>query len=149
MYICELIVSYNKATKIIVKIHDIHEETMYFVTGLIIQYGLYTSIRCFNIKYNFYTLNLYYIKCIYYILKNIINKRLETINAYLSMISQTNAEYVGEPSSDGNFRVLTKSMKIMKKKRSMHTIIYLFANLMIVKKHKILLIIFVINSLYF
>ncbi len=109
-----VIVRYNEAVKIIRKIHDMHEETMDSIISSISPYGLPTSTRGIDKKDNFHTIKLYSSKGISYISKNIINKGLGTVNTYRSMISQTSAEHAGEPSSDGKFRVLTKSMQVMK-----------------------------------
>jgi len=108
-----VLVRYNDAVTIIRKIQQMHEGTMNTIVSAISPYGLATSIRGIDYPDSAHTIKLYSSKGASYISKDIINKGLDSIDTYRAMISQTSAEHAGEPSSDGKFRVLTKSMQVM------------------------------------
>ena len=108
-----VLVRYNDAVTIIRKIQQMHEDTMNTIVSAISPYGLTTSVRGIANPDSAHTIKLYSSKGASYISKDIINKGLDSIDTYRAMISQTSAEHAGEPSSDGKFRVLTKSMQVM------------------------------------
>ncbi|MGN0951019.1 MAG: Eco57I restriction-modification methylase domain-containing protein [Mitsuokella sp.] len=108
-----VLVRYNDAVKIIRKVQKENEETMDSIISAISPYGLATKVRGVAKRDVSHTIKLYSSKGASYISKDIIGKGLDTIDTYRSMISQTSAEHAGEPSSDGKFRVLTKSMQVM------------------------------------
>lgn len=108
-----VIVRYNDAVKLIRKIQKFEESTMDSIVSSISPYGLATSVRGFSKRDNINSIKLFSSKGVSYISRKLITKGLDTIDTYRVMISQTSAEHAGEPSSDGKFRVLTKSMQIM------------------------------------
>lgn len=108
-----VLVRYNDAVKIIRKIQQLHENTMDSIISAISPYGLATSVRGIAKPDSSHTIKLYSSKGESYISKDNISKGLDSVDTYRAMISQTSAEHAGEPSSDGKFKVLTKSMKVM------------------------------------
>ena len=108
-----VVVRYNDAVKIIRKIQKLHEDTMDSIISAISPYGLATNVRGIVNPDSAHSIKIYSSKGASYISKDIINKGLDSIDTYRVMISQTSAEHAGEPSSDGKFKVLTKSIQVM------------------------------------
>lgn len=108
-----VLVRYNDAVRIIRKIQQKKESTMDAMISSISPYGLATSVRGVPEKDENHDVKMFSSKGASYISKLEINKGTDTINKYRVMISQTSAEHAGEPSSDGKFGVLTKSMRTL------------------------------------
>lgn len=109
-----VLVRYNEAVTIIRKIEAYQEGSVSNFTSAISPYGLSTKVRGVDKKDPEHVLTLYSSKGESYISKDSVSKGTDTINTFRAMISQTSAEHAGEPSADGKFRVLTKSMRVMK-----------------------------------
>lgn len=108
-----VIVRYNDAVKIIRKVQNFYESTMDSIISPISPYALVTSTRGVKEKDAEHPLRMFSSQGTSYIGRDIVSKGTETINTYRAMISQTSAEHAGEPSKDGKFRVLTRSMRVM------------------------------------
>ncbi|PNV56931.1 Eco57I restriction-modification methylase domain-containing protein [Limosilactobacillus fermentum] len=108
-----VLVRYNESVKIIRKIQKLNEDTLEQIVSAISPYGLSTSVRGIAKQDGQHPIKLNSSKGESYISSDIVKKGLDTINTYRAMVSQTSAEHAGEPSSDGKFKVLTKSMKVM------------------------------------
>lgn len=108
-----VLVRYNEAVKIIRKIQKFHEDTLDSVVSAISPYGLSTSVRGIEKQDKQHLIKLHSSKGESYISSETIKKGLDTIDTYRVMVSQTSAEHAGEPASDGKFKVLTKSMKVI------------------------------------
>ena len=59
------------------------------------------------------TLTLYTSKNVGYTSIDAVKSNVKYVNKYKVMVSQIGAEHAGEPGKDGNFRVLTSSMRVM------------------------------------
>lgn len=109
-----VLVRYNEAVKIIRKIQEAHQETMENGTiSAISPYGLSTKVRGIAKQDEQHFLKLYSSKGESYISPGIVEKGQDTVNTFRVMISQTSAEHAGEPSSDGKYKILTKSIRVM------------------------------------
>lgn len=108
-----VLVRYNNAVKIIRKVQRLNEKSLDSLVSPISPYGLPTSIRGIEKQDEQHQIKLNSSKGESFISNEIIKKGIDTINTYRTMVSQTSAEHAGEPSSDGKFKVLTKSMKVM------------------------------------
>ncbi|MGY6771613.1 Eco57I restriction-modification methylase domain-containing protein [Gallibacterium sp. ZY190522] len=111
-----VLVRYNEAVNIIRKISVLGDETLDKIISPISPYGLSTKVRGEEEKDEKNDVKLYSSKGVTYISKEIISKGLDSIDTFRTMISQTSAEHAGEPSKDGKFRVLTKTMCVLEPK---------------------------------
>ena len=112
-----ILIRYNKAISIIRKIIDNNKKFLPEIMSSLMPFGLNTNYRGIDKKISDDQLTLYASgENITYIDKNEISSGFEYVDKFKVMISKTSAEHAGEPSNEGNFRVLTSSMKILKPK---------------------------------
>lgn len=108
-----VLVRYNQAVSVLRKINDFNEATLDTIISPISPFGLSTKVRGQESKDATHTVRMFSSKGESYIAISEIEKGKEVMNSYRTMISQTSAEHAGEPSADGTFRVLTKTMRVM------------------------------------
>ena len=77
-------------------------------------FGLPTSVRGSDSPTQEKNIKLISSKGVSYIEKSLIKEDNPYFNAFNVLVSQTSAEHAGEPSKDGNYRVLTSSMAVLK-----------------------------------
>jgi hypothetical protein len=109
-----VMVRYNKAVSIIRKI-NLTEDSMSSSVSSISPFGLSTSYRGKSDVFS-EAFTLYASDGISYIKRDEISKGNEYFDKYKVLVSQTGAEHAGEPGSDGKFRVLTSTMKVIGKR---------------------------------
>ncbi|MCD7805355.1 MAG: Eco57I restriction-modification methylase domain-containing protein [Oscillospiraceae bacterium] len=107
------LVRYNKAVSIIRKVQARNEQLLSDIVSPLMPFGLSTSYRGRATKSETDSLSLYASDGVSYISESEINKGQELIYAYKIIVSKTSAEHAGEPSKDGNFKVIPSSMKVM------------------------------------
>ena len=109
----EVLVRYNQAVSILRKIRDLNENTLDQIISPISPFGLSTKVRGQDNKDLQHPVRMFSSKGESFIAKSEIEKNDVCLDKYHTMISQTSAEHAGEPSADGTFRVLTKTMRVM------------------------------------
>lgn len=110
------LVRYNDAVSIIHKVLEKNEEKLEDIISSLMPFGLSTKYRGRNKKTDIDNLTLHASNGITYISENEISKGYEYVDKYKILISKTSAEHAGEPSSDGKFRVIPSSLKVLKPK---------------------------------
>jgi len=107
-----IMVRYNKAVSVIRKID--YNNSISNIVSSISPFGLSTNYRG---ESNYYdgAITLHASDGISYIKRDEILKGNEYFDKYKVLVSQTGAEHAGEPGSDGRFRVLTSTMKVLGK----------------------------------
>lgn len=109
-----VLVRYNKAIDIIRKVRALDEPLLADQMSSLMPFGLNTSYRGKAARTSPEQLALYASgNNITYIDRNEITKGLEYVDKYKVMISKTSAEHAGEPGSDGRFRVIPSSLRVM------------------------------------
>ncbi len=108
-----VLVRYNKAVDIIHKVKELNEPTVDSLVSAISPYALSTKIRGTASKTKIDDVLMHSSQGVSYIPVADVTKGLNTIDTYRVLVSQTSAEHAGEPSKDGTFRVLTKTLKVM------------------------------------
>jgi len=109
----QVLVRYNSAVSILRKIEALNEPSLSDIVSPISPYGLSTKTRGIANKDSEHSIRLFSSKGESYISLNEVTKGLPSIGKYRTMISQTGAEHAGEPSSDGRFKVLTKTARVL------------------------------------
>ena len=108
-----VLVRYNGAVEILRKIRECKEPNLSNIVSSISPYGIPTKIRGEESKSDETPIKLYASNGISYISLGDVLKGTETLPYYKVLISQTSAEHAGEPSREGNYRVLTSTMTVM------------------------------------
>ncbi len=109
-----VLVRYNEAIDIIRKVRSFDEPLLADQMSSLMPFGLNTSYRGKETRTSPEQLALYASgNSITYIDRNEITKGLEYVDKYKVMISKTSAEHAGEPGSDGRFRVIPSSLRVM------------------------------------
>jgi site-specific DNA-methyltransferase (adenine-specific) len=126
-----VMVRYNKSVSIIRKI-NYFENSLSSCISSISPFGLSTSYRGKPNNFN-EAFVLHGSDGISYIRNAEIPKGKEYFERYKVLVSQTGAEHAGEPGSDGKFRVLTSTMKVIGK-REVCTHSYILAGNFKIKK---------------
>lgn len=108
-----VLVRYNEAVSILRKVRAKKEDTVDSIVSSISPYGLSTKVRGVEKPDSINSVKMYSSKGCSYISHSEVEKKDSAINTYRTMISQTSAEHAGEPSKEGTFRVLTRSMTVM------------------------------------
>ena len=108
-----ILVRYNKAISIIRKVTGYTKNFLSEIISPISPFGLSTKIRGGE-KINVDDVKVFSSETTGYLSRNKIRIGMKYLDKFKVMISQTSAEHAGEPSSDGKFRVLTSSMRILK-----------------------------------
>lgn len=121
-----VLVRYNEAVSILRKIASFNEASLDSIISPISPYGLSTKVRGQDNPDASHNIRMYSSKGVSYISEEEVEKGQESMSTYRTMISQTSAEHAGEPSKDGTFRVLTKSMCVLEPK-DVCTHSYIFA----------------------
>lgn len=110
-----VLVRYNYAIPIIRAVLGKKEGLLAEMISSLMPFGLNTSYRGRDKKSSIDNLSLYASgNSVTYISQDEINKGYEYIDKYKIMISKTCAEHAGEPGSDGKFKVIPSSMKVLK-----------------------------------
>ena len=110
-----VLVRYNKAISIIRKVIGNTEKFLPSMMSSLMPFGLNTNYRGVNKRISEEQLTLYASgDSITYINRNEISAGFDYVDKFKVMISKTSAEHAGEPSNEGNFKVLTSSMKVLK-----------------------------------
>lgn len=109
----EILVRYNQAVSILRKIRAFNERTLDQIISPISPFGLSTKVRGQSEKNSSHPIRMFSSKGESFISHSDIEKKEVSLDKYHVMISQTSAEHAGEPSADGMFRVLTKTMRVM------------------------------------
>lgn len=108
-----ILVRYNGAVDVLRKVLAFQEQTLSNIVSSISPYGLPTKIRGVENRSESAPIKLYASGGTSYIRLDDIVKGTETLPYYKVLISQTSAEHAGEPSKEGNYRVLTSTMTVM------------------------------------
>lgn len=108
-----ILVRYNGAVDVLRKVLAFQEQTLSNIISSISPYGLSTKIRGVETRSESAPIKLYASGGTSYIRLEDIVKGTETLPYYKVLISQTSAEHAGEPSKEGNYRVLTSTMTVM------------------------------------
>lgn len=108
------VVRYNNAVSIIHKIREKNENNIDDILSSLMPYGLSTNYRGAAKKKSSDDLSLYSSNGVTYISRSEVIKGLDSIDKYKVLISKTSAEHAGEPGSDGKFKIIPSSMKILK-----------------------------------
>ncbi|MBQ9441735.1 MAG: Eco57I restriction-modification methylase domain-containing protein [Selenomonadaceae bacterium] len=110
-----VLVRYNQAIPIIRKVVGREKNFLSEIMSSLMPFGLNTNYRGVKEKISSEQLTLYASGGnITYIDRSEISGGFEYVDKFKVMISKTSAEHAGEPGSDGKFRVLTSSMKVLK-----------------------------------
>ena len=110
----DILIRYNEAVSILRKIKSKNESFLAALVSSISPFGLKTNVRGNSDKSEINNIALYSSSGKSYISRNDITKADVSLNSYKVMVSQTSAEHAGEPSSNGDYRVLTSSMTVIK-----------------------------------
>lgn len=110
-----VLVRYNDAVSIIRKIKSCHEKTFDEIISPLMPYGFSTGYRGREKREYHDDLVLHASDGITYIRPSEVKKGSDSINSYKILISKTSAEHAGEPGSDGKYRVITSSIKVIGK----------------------------------
>lgn len=109
-----VLVRYNYAISIIHKVRKFSPENMCSEVSSISPFALGSDFRGKEQPFD-NSIRLHCSKGVNYIDPSLVKKGSEWLGKYKVMISQTGAEHAMEPGSDGRFRVLTSSMKVIGK----------------------------------
>jgi site-specific DNA-methyltransferase (adenine-specific) len=112
----DILVRYNSANSIIRKILGIEKKFLPEIMSPLMPFGLNANYRGIKDKISDNQLSLYASDGITYINPDEISAGWDYVDKFKVMLSKTSAEHAGEPSNEGNFKVLTSSMKILKPK---------------------------------
>ena len=107
-------VRYNEAVSILHKIIDDNYNSIDGIISPLMPFGLSTNHRGRNNKSNIDNLTLYASNGFTYIKRTEINKGTEYIDKYKVMMSKMSAEHAGEADKNGQFRIFTKTMRVLK-----------------------------------
>jgi site-specific DNA-methyltransferase (adenine-specific) len=108
----KVMVRYNKAVEIIRKIRVFQEDSLTEMISPIAPFAIPTHFRGEDSTFDG-ALTLYSSSGVSYVNKSDVTKGNEYIGKYKVLVSQTGAEHAGEPDKEGQFRVLTSSMKLI------------------------------------
>lgn len=107
-----VLVRYNEGISILTKIRNPNFKPLSDIVSPLMPFGLGTEYRGHDKKRDGdYTLHTS--KGVSYVAPEEIQKGDEYIDYYKILISKTSSEHAGEPSKQGNFKVLTSSMKVI------------------------------------
>lgn len=107
------LVRYNEAIPILRKIKLLNEECLDSIISPLMPYGMNTGYRGIDKKTEIKNIKLYASDGETFISEDEITKGFESVYKYKVLISKTSAEHAGEPGSDGRFRVIPSSMKVI------------------------------------
>lgn len=109
-----VMIRYNEAVHILRKIRGIdNEASITELASSLTPFGLPTNFRGTEIKIKETDLTVQTSVGISYISKKKIEKGLGYIGKYKVLVSKTSAEHAGEPDKNGQFGVLTSSVRVM------------------------------------
>lgn len=108
-----ILVRYNEAVDIVHKVQNSNLPMLSSLVSSISPFGLSTKERGTEHQARKTDVKMYSSAGASYIDKSHITKGQEYFNCYKVMISQTGAEHAGEPTKDGNFQVLSSSMRVL------------------------------------
>jgi hypothetical protein len=101
-----VLVRYNEAEQIILKIKALGESSLSEIVSAINPFGFPTSARG-NKKRSKGGIKLHSSKGVGYIPKRQLTQGIELANKFKVMVSQTTSEHAGEPAKDGRFRLFS------------------------------------------
>ena len=108
-----ILVRYNEAVDVLHKVGAKKEDSLVEQVSSLTPYGLPTNCRGAETRQAKNDLVLHSSEGISYIKPAEVTKGRNSIGKYKVMISKTSAEHAGEPGSDGRFKVLTSSIKVI------------------------------------
>lgn len=108
-----VVVRYNNAVDIIRKVRANTKGFLKDIVSPISPFAIPTKFAGVPEKDEKNTLTLYTSKNVGYTSIDAVKSNVKYVNKYKVMVSQIGAEHAGEPGKDGNFRVLTSSMRVM------------------------------------
>lgn len=109
----EVLIRYNLAVDIIRKIFSHEQNSLSDIVSSLTPFGLPTNYRGKEIKSIKNDVSLYSSSGISYISKDEIVKGYNYLDQYKVMVSKMGAEHAGEPNKDGQYRVLTSTMRVL------------------------------------
>lgn len=109
----EVLIRYNLAVDIIRKIFSHEQNSLSDIVSSLTPFGLPTNYRGKEIKSIKNDISLYSSAGISYISKDEIVKGYNYLDQYKVMVSKMGAEHAGEPNKDGQYRVLTSTMRVL------------------------------------
>jgi len=107
------LIRFNNATSILRKIKARGEPTVDLITSPLSPFGFPTDYRGDAIQSERNEVRLYSSGGPTYISKESVVKRTDLLYSYKVMVSKMGAEHALEPDSDGKFRIITSSMKVL------------------------------------
>jgi site-specific DNA-methyltransferase (adenine-specific) len=105
-------IRYNEAVEIIRKIKSIGEPPLSELASPLFPFGLSTDYRGVSTEKDG-DLKLHSSEGVSYISRSEVSSGLDLIDVYKVLVSKTSSEHAGEPGSDGRYRVLTSSIKVL------------------------------------
>ena len=108
-----VVVRYNAAVDIIRKVRSSTSVFLKDIVSPISPFAIPTKVTGFSTPDNRNNIKLYSSKGTGYVTRAEVLSNTQYIDKYKVMVSQIGAEHAGEPSSDGRFRVLTSSMRVL------------------------------------
>ena len=108
-----VLVRYNRAVETLRKVTALSEPTLSSMVSSISPYGLPTSVRGSSQPTSGSDVRLLSSGGMSYLHRSEVNEDKPCFNDYKVAVSQTGAEHACEPDKNGQFRVLTSSMRIL------------------------------------
>lgn len=108
-----VVVRYNAAVDIVRKVMGKTEKYLKEDVSPISPFAIPTKVTGESHKSNRCNITLYTSKGVGYVARKDVLSNTKYIDKYKVMVSQIGAEHAGEPGSDGRFRVLTSSMRVL------------------------------------
>ena len=108
-----VVVRYNSAVDIIRKVRAATNDFLKDIVSPISPFAIPTKVTGVSSKSLNCNITLYTSRGVGFINKSEIKSNIQYLDKYKVMVSQIGAEHAGEPGSDGKFRVLTSSMRVM------------------------------------
>lgn len=109
----EVLIRYNSAVDIIRKIFNHSQNSLSDIVSPLTPFGLPTNYRGKTMKSTKDDISLYSSAGVSYISKEEITKGYNYLGQYKVMVSKMGAEHAGEPNKDGQYRVLTSTMRVL------------------------------------
>lgn len=110
----KILVKYNKATAILRKVRELDEPTLDQITSPLMPFGISTNVRGIEKPDDVHNITLYASNSVSFISKDGIKKGFDFLSKYKVLIGILGAEHALEPDKDGQFRIITSSMKVLK-----------------------------------
>lgn len=108
-----VVVRYNAAVDIVRKVRAKTNSFLKDEVSPISPFAIPTKVTGASEKSSYNNITLYTSRGIGYITRKDVVSNIKYLNKFKVMVSQIGAEHAGEPGSDGRFRVLTSSMRVL------------------------------------